>query len=814
MRRYAIRCLALACVASATYSARAADWNLDGLSDIWGYHYNATNLNAALDSDGDGVPNWAESIAGTDPLNADSFHAVLQTHDASNRAALVWYGLRGKRYDILARSNLLDAAWNTHAVSMGSNRLHHFPIPEPQAQPFFWSVQVADVDSDGDGLSDYEEYLIGLNPFTNRSHRTVLNDSNKVRNAFRATNWVSVAAIDPVTHEAWPDAGVFAIRRTGRIDRITVPFTISGSATLNLDYTLSTNGSITLEPGVREAWVHVHPLPDAVNELDETVVLTLGTSAWYRLGPSISATVTIANAVFNLPSPKAAARFLTQVTFGPRTQDIASVTAIGFNAWLTNQFALPPSFHSSFMHSVTSAYTDVYADHKILAWWERAMHAPDQLRQRMAWALSQILVVSDNNDTLGNDWPAMIGYYDMLVGHAFGNYRDLLLAVTLHPAMGVYLSHFQNMVADPALGRFPDENFAREVMQLFSIGLWELNPDGTQILTNGLPIPTYGNADITELARVFTGLSWPTGNTNLWWEFFWPGDGNYSFNGRMRMWQVYHDTNTKVLLRGTVLPAGQPGMKDVSDAIDNLVNHPSAGPFLAKLLIQRFTTSNPGTGYVARVAAAFADNGLGVRGDLRAVLTAILMDPEARDPAWLDIPTEGKLKEPYLRAAQMARAFNAAASNNFYEMWWLQEVLGMAPYRSPSVFSFYLPTYQPGGAIRDAGLVAPEFQITTATTGITVPNHMLWSVFYGMNRWPFDPPTDVKMNFDPWVPLAGNPDALLRGLDLLLTGGNLPPAKHQILREALERIPASDTTTRVQNAVYLIGISPEFAVQK
>lgn len=811
--RFIVAILAFCCLAC--QHSRAADWNNDGLGDIWALVFNATNLTSSVDTDGDGVPNWAESIAGSNPFDPTDYHAILEARALSNRTSLVWYGLRGKRYDVLTRTSLLDHVWTPQANLMGSNRMHQVLLPEnPASGPFFWSVQVADVDSDGDGLSDYEEFQIGLNPYTNRSDRTVLNDSNKVRNAFRSTNWVTVSAIDSIAYESWPDPGVFAIRRTGRIDRITVPFTISGTATINADYTLSTNGSITLEPGVREAWVYVTPLADAVNETNETVVITLGTSIWYRLGSASATTVTIVNAISNRPAPKAAQRFLTQATFGARTQDIASVAAIGYQAWLTNQFALPISTHSSAMQAVTSAYTNVYAEHKVLAWWQRSMHAPDQLRQRMAWALSQIFVISDFNDTLGNNWQSMVSFYDTLLSHAFGNYRDLLLAVALHPAMGIYLSHFQNQKADPALNRFPDENFAREVMQLFSIGLWELNPDGTQKLTNGVPIPTYNNSNITEFARVFTGLSWPVGNTNVWWEFYWPTNDDYRLTGTMRMWQSFHDTNTKHLLRGTILPAGQPGMKDVRDAIDNLYNHPNVGPFFGRLLIQRFTTSNPSTGYVARVAAAFANNGQGVRGDLRAVLTAILTDPEARDYAWMEAPTEGKLKEPYLRATQLARAFDAAASNGFYEMWWLQEVLGMAPYRSPSVFNFYLPNFQPAGPIRDAGLVGPEFQITTATTGITVPNYLLWCVYYGMNRWPFDPPTDVKMNFTPWLPLANDLDRLLGGLDLLLTGGNLPPAKHQILREALSRIGTNEPLERVQNAVYLMGISPEFAVQK
>jgi uncharacterized protein (DUF1800 family) len=793
-------------------SAHGADFNNDGLSDVWGAVYNATGLTSAADSDGDGLLNWQEDRAGTDPLNPDSVHEVTGGGTVSNRMEMRWRGYRGKRYELWQRTNLLAGGWVSLTNWYGANSNFLARLPLPDQPDVFHSIQVSDVDSDGDGLSDWEEYAIGLNPGTNRSNRTSNTDSNKVRNAMRATNQISVAALDRAISEDWPDPGVFAIRRTGRVDRITVPFTIGGGATLNTDYTLSTNGSITLEPGVREVWVEVHPLADVLSEGEETITLTLNTSVWYRLGQPQAATVTLANASAGTASAKAAARLLTQASFGATTSDIAQVQQMGLTAWVSNQLALPPSYLRPVMNVVTTAYDNVYSSHKILAWWERALNAPDQLRQRMAFALSEIIVVSDDNGTLEGNWDTVIGFYDLLLEHAFGNYRDLLKAVSIHPAMGVYLSHMGNQKADPETGRFPDENYAREIMQLFSIGLWELNQDGTRKLTNNLPIPTYGNADITELARVFTGLSWGTGNTNLWWEFYWPEV--YSLTAPLQMWQEFHDTNTKVLVRGQILPANQSGMKDVDDAIANLANHPNVGPFLGRRLIQRFVTSNPSTGYVARVAAVFNDNGSGVRGDLKAVLSAILLDPEAREPAWIQDPTFGKQREPYVRLVNLGRAFQAAASNGFYEMWWLDDMYAMQPMSSPSVFNFFSPDFRPNGPLKDANLTAPEFQITTAVTGISAPNHFLTASYYGLNRWPGDPETTVYLNLNHLLGLAGDVDALLQQLDLVLTYGNLRPAHHQVIREALERIPFTSAEDRVRMAVYLITTSPEFCILK
>ena len=466
LRRY-IWLAGLGCVLG-VLSSPAVDFNHDGLGDVWGELYSATGLTANADSDGDGQANWQEDYAGTDPRNPDSVHQVTRGVTSSNRLEMVWPGHRGKRYELLQRTNLVDGGWTSLSNWYGAESNFTARLTIPPQPEIYHSIQVSDVDSDGDGITDWEELTIGLNPRTNRSNRTSNTDSNKVRNAMRATNWVSVAALDAATSENWPDPGVFAIRRTGRVDRITIPFTIGGSATPDSDYTLSTNGSVTLEPGQREAWISVTPLADAASEGTETITLTLGTSTTYRLGMPTAATVTLANANAGDTSAKEAARFLTQASFGATTASIAEVQSLGLAAWLTNQCALPPSCLMPVMDVVTSAYVDVYSSHKMLAWWERALHAPDQLRQRMAFALSEIMVVSDYNGTLEGNWESMISFYDLLLQQAFSNYRDLLLAVSLHPAMGVYLSHMGNQKEDPETGRFPDENYAREIMQLFS----------------------------------------------------------------------------------------------------------------------------------------------------------------------------------------------------------------------------------------------------------------------------------------------------------------------------------------------------------
>ena len=333
------------------------------------------------------------------------------------------------------------------------------------------------------------------------------------------------------------------------------------------------------------------------------------------------------------PTADEAARFLMQSSFGPTETEIARVQALGFSGWIDEQFALPQTLHLPY----------VQANYNVLlfganfafvqdSFWQQAIPAPDQLRQRVKYALSQIVVVSAESGTIANVSDGLANYVDLLGQHAFGNYRTLLEAVATSPIMGIYLSHLRNQKADPLTGRVPDENFAREVMQLFSIGLTEINLDGTPKLVNGQPVETYTNADITGLARVFTGWSWAAQDTS-----------NASFNGGgtayadrilrpMQPYPQFHETGTKTFLNVTI-PASTSAQASLTIALDTLFNHPNLCPFIGRQLIQRLVTSNPSPAYVGRVSAACANNGAGVRGDMKAIVRAILLDDEARNAA-------------------------------------------------------------------------------------------------------------------------------------------------------------------------------------
>ena len=330
----------------------------------------------------------------------------------------------------------------------------------------------------------------------------------------------------------------------------------------------------------------------------------------------------------------AAAAFLQVTTFGPTVSEIDEVATQGTEAWLDSQLAMAPSYHLPIVEQYAQSYgEDINGQpprgtYRRFAFWQRAVAAPDQLRQLVAYALSQIFVISDTMDVLGTDTRALASFYDMLLEHSFGNYRELLRAVTLHPAMGVYLSHVNNGRSDPVANTFPDENYAREVMQLFSIGLYELNPDGSRRLdSNGQPIATYDNADIREFAKIFTGLSYGPAAA-----------GGSSFFGNpvpvlyvpMQMFDDFHEPGEKLLLNGLVVPDGQNGLADIDAAIDNLFNHPNTGPFITRQLIQRLVTSNPSADYVARIAAVFDDNGAGTFGGICAQLCVRLLPMRKR----------------------------------------------------------------------------------------------------------------------------------------------------------------------------------------
>ncbi len=526
-------------------------------------------------------------------------------------------------------------------------------------------------------------------------------------------------------------------------------------------------------------------------------------------------------------TPEDAARFLTQATFGATQAGIAALQAQGYHAWINEQMALPASSHrAATMADFAAINTGGVAmqngvntrpgrTHRQAAWWKIAVEGPDQLRQRVAFALSEILVISDENGTINQWQEGAANYYDLLAGQAFGNYRTLLEQVSRSPMMGIYLSSLRN--AKASNNATPDENYAREIMQLFSIGLHELNPDGTLRLDpNGQPIPTYTQETISETAKVFTGWSFHTragggaANPNL----FRRGAADYI--NPMILWPDFHDDTEKTIVRGQLLPAGQGGYKDLQDTLDALFLHPNTGPFIGRQLIQRLVTSNPSPAYVYRVAQAFADNGAGVRGDLGAVVRAILLDYEARSAAVAATATFGKLKEPLLRTTALFRAFEGGSNSGRFSIANPQTALGQAALRSPSVFNFFEPDFVLPGATAAAGLYAPEYQILTDTTALTQANFLYGYIQVNRSATNRGQQT-IGLQFDAWRPLAATPGPLVDSLNLLLAAGSLSPAAAESITAAIAALPADTADAvleRIRAAIYLTLTAPESAVQK
>jgi uncharacterized protein (DUF1800 family) len=516
----------------------------------------------------------------------------------------------------------------------------------------------------------------------------------------------------------------------------------------------------------------------------------------------------------------AAARFLTQATFGPKKADVDALTGkrlVDLRAWITAQMALAPSLHldavtADFNAFATGDNPQYSQNNRQAAWWKIAVTGSDQLRQRVALALSEILVVSDVNGTLFNNPRGLANYYDLLVRGAFGSFRTLLEDVTLSPIMGVYLSHLRNAKATydsrGALLASPDENYAREIMQLFTIGLNELQPDGTPKLDPaGLPIPTYTQTTISETAKVFTGWAFYSADAN---PNFRAGAADYV--RPMILYPAFHEDGAKTIVQGVQLPANQGGLKDLKDVLDTLFNHPNTGPFISRQLIQRLVTSNPSPGYVYRVAKVFADNGSGLRGDLGAVVRAILLDYEARTPSVADTAGFGKLKEPILRVTALLRAFDGASGDGRFianSLANTERPLIQAALRAPTVFNFFEPEYVEPGLLAAAGLYAPEFQIHNDTTAISVPNY-LYSFIYATRST-----TNIGLTFDSYLTLAKQPGPLVDALNPLLSAGTIPTLMRDRIVTALNALPASTSDLeRVRAAVYLVVSSPEASVQK
>lgn len=501
--------------------------------------------------------------------------------------------------------------------------------------------------------------------------------------------------------------------------------------------------------------------------------------------------------------------------------EIQRVSGLGAAAWIEQQFNTAP-MDSHWDYAVLrngppgcTVCDSAHVNAVMESFWLQAVRGQDQLRQRTVLALSEIFVISDINSSITGRKEAHASYLDMLSRNAFGNFRQLLEQVSTHPAMGHYLSHFRNQREDAATGRIPDENYAREVMQLFTIGLWQLNPDGTRRRdANGNFIPTYSQDDVAGLARVFTGWSWngPDRSLSRWngWVPAYPAPMNW--RDQMQNYPDFHSRSEKRFL-GVTIPANTAGEASLRIAMDTLFNHPNVGPFFGRQLIQRFVTSNPSPAYVGRVAAAFNNNGSGVRGDMRAVLRAVLLDPEARDASLANQVEWGKLREPMVRFGHWMRAFNASSPNGAYRIWNLENnvsSIGQNPLRAPSVFNWFRPDYAPPGEVMSRSLVAPEFQITHETTGTGYVNFVVSTVQRG-HAWGSN---TVTANYAPEVALASNPAALMDRLNLLLTAGRMTPSTRQTILDAVNAVPSSQAATRVHTAVALTMISPDYIVQK
>ena len=539
-----------------------------------------------------------------------------------------------------------------------------------------------------------------------------------------------------------------------------------------------------------------------------------------------------------------AARFLTQATFGPVDVDIDRVMAVGYAAWIDEQLALPAAnVHRTHWQArdqelrAVDPNAKAFGDQVLESFWKQAVTAPDQLRHRVAFALSQIFVISMVDGGVADNTRAVAAWLDMLGNQGLGRYRDLLETVSLHPMMGVYLSHLRNQKADARTGRVPDENYAREVMQLFSIGLVELNPDASAKLVDGKMVDTYTPADISGLAKVFTGWSWSCPD--------WPNNSCF-FNGSldgasdpdrsfapMVGYPQYHSKDEKRFLSATVpVQATADPAASLRVGLDTLAAHPNVGPFIGRQLIQRLVTSNPSADYVRAVAAVFANNGSGVRGDMKAVVKAVLMHPEARVLS----NTSGKLREPVLRLSALLRAFAFRSDTGHWRVGNTESAstsLGQAPLRSPSVFNFYRPGYVPPGTqAATAKLVVPEMQITHESSVAGYVNAVrdglslgIGSVNTTVGGVPLNR-RDIQPDFSPELALATDPAALVDRVLARLTHGNNNDALRAELVQAVNSISVPLVTplnqaqidaakrNRVNAALLLTLVSPEFLVQQ
>jgi uncharacterized protein (DUF1800 family) len=540
-------------------------------------------------------------------------------------------------------------------------------------------------------------------------------------------------------------------------------------------------------------------------------------------------------------SDEDAARFLLQAQFSASEADIAAVRSKGYAAWLQEQFAAPASTtgfdwldaRGYATISTTNFFDASYPGDYMI--WNQLMTSGDAVRKRLALALSEFFVVSLTGLDFSWRSHAIAAWWDMLVTNTFGNYRKLLEDVTLNPAMGYYLNTKGNRKENTATGRVPDENYAREVMQLFSLGLYQLNLDGTEKRdASGNKLESYTQSDITNLARVFTGWDFDqTQNVNT----VAPGSSRNIPNTvytriPMRLTASNHSTLAATFL-GTTVAADTDGVAALKMALDTLFNHPNVGPFFGKQMIQRLVTSNPSPAYVARVASAFNNNGSGVRGDLQAVFSAVLLDDEARGPAGLTHTGFGKLREPILRMVQWGRTFGITSARGSWKIGDTSNPatqLGQSPLRSPSVFNFFRPGYVPPSTALSATLTpAPEFQLVNESSVGGYLNGMQNLIRNGIFVNAPDLPQsasnatngyDITATYTAELALVLDAAALVKRLNLLLCAGQMSAANQSLIVTALNATALTATSTdsaklnRVAAAVLLVMASSEYLIQK
>ncbi|MBL8524480.1 MAG: DUF1800 family protein [Betaproteobacteria bacterium] len=549
-----------------------------------------------------------------------------------------------------------------------------------------------------------------------------------------------------------------------------------------------------------------------------------------------------------------AARLLAQTTFGATQAEINRVTAMTPAAYLEEQFNRPQTMHLDTVRNDPNYPTAPYSVTSPSIW-KQYFEANDQLRQRMVFALSQIMVISMNNNTIGDQACSGASYLDLLGRNAFGNFRTLLKDITLSPAMGEYLDMKGSAKADPVLNSIPSENYARELMQLFSIGTVMLNQDGSvQFGGDGKPIDTYSETDAQEVARALTGWHFAGQNQTLTWRWLYP-DVPYPSDAAsaakactawslpMEPWTASyrsaddkrnitggaHDTGAKTLLTypGSTsfnknVPANQTPMQDIDSVVDNIFNHPNVGPFIGELLIQRLVTSNPSGAYVSRVAAAFNNNGSGVRGDMKAVIRAILLDPEARLSRSNQPSSYGKLREPVLRFTHLHRAFGGVMLDgnyaNIYDLGG-SDSLGQSPLRAPSVFNFYAPDFSPTGPLSQQSLYGPEFGITNSATISGFMDFSKYGVIGGFGQGNTSNPNAwIRPNYDAYIAMASTPATMVDALNILLLSGSMSLQFRTKLIDVATKLTDSNSTTqsteRFKTVLWLILNSPEYSIQK